>query len=215
MLSKIVEMKEPSLERYLMEIAGKVDEESSSLRVAISKLVEETEIDEAIRELSIPPKVQGIMRVQIPVNRSKKATKLLTELFLAWVASLAISKQSRRVVMVIEDAYELLNASEMPKILSYATEYGLSLVMTSRNCTEVVSTGPCFSTIVGFRMSCQQDILAFRKLVGVGGDEPEGIQVEAAIDSLQRGEGLVFIQSSFDFIKIKPLGADGGEEGID
>ena len=215
MLSKIVEMKEPSLERYLMEIAGKVDEESSSLRFAISKLVEETEIDEAIRELSIPPKVQGIMRVQIPVNRSKKATILLTELFLAWVASLAISKQSRRVVMVIEDAYELLNASEMPKILSYATEYGLSLVMTSRNCTEVVSTGPCFSTIVGFRMSCQQDILAFRKLVGVGGDEPEGIQVEAAIDSLQRGEGLVFIQSSFDFIKIKPLGADGGEEGID
>ncbi|MBO3803443.1 MAG: DUF87 domain-containing protein [Candidatus Brockarchaeota archaeon] len=214
-VSELVRMEEPSLKGYLLEIAGNVDEESSRLRAAISKLVEETGIDEAVREASLPSTAQGVLRVRTPRARGKKAAAFLTELFSAWAASLAVSRQGGRVAMVVEDADEMLDASEMPKILGYAKECGLSIVLVSRGCARMAEAGPFFSIVAGFRMASQEEISGFLKLVGVGGDEPEGMQVEAAIGSLQRCEGLVFFRNRFEFAKIKPVENGGGAEGDD
>jgi len=208
-VAKMIKLKEPLLRNYLAGIAGKVDQETSRIRAAISKLIEETGIDEAITGIALPDPMQNIIAVEVPLHRKATAT-LLTELFLAWAASLAISKRTVRVVMMIEDADELLNMREGSSILEYAEYYGLSLILISRSCIPLIPLGQRFSIITGFRMSRKADAEAFRMLVGLGGEEPEGLQIEATISGLHRGESLLFLRSSFDFLMAKASEIRGG-----
>ena len=197
-VAKMIRLKEPLLMNYLACIAGKVDRETVRVRDAVTKLAEETGIDEAIRGIALPDPTRNVITVEVPIHRRGTAT-LLTELFIAWAASLA-TKQTVRVVMVIEDADEILNVGEASNILEYAEDYGLSLVLISKSCTSLVPSGQCFSIIAGFRMSRKEDVGAFRKLVGLGGGEPEGLQIEATISGLHSGESILFLRSSFDFM---------------
>jgi len=202
-VAKMIKQREPSLTNYLTCIAGKVDPETARVRDAVSKLAEETGIDEVIRGIALPDPTRDIITVEVPVHR-KGTAALLTELFIAWAASLATSKRTVRVVMIIEDADEVLNLGEASDILGYAEDYGLSLVLISKSCASLVPIGQCFSIIAGFRMSRKEDVGAFRKLVGLGGSEPEGLQIEATISGLRSGESILFLRSSFDFVLARP-----------
>jgi len=198
-VAKMIRLKEPLLMNYLADIAGKVDRETARVRDAVTKLAEETGIDEAIRGIALPDPTRNVITVEVPIHR-KLTTTFLTELFIAWAASLATSKQTVRVVMIIEDADEVLDLGGTSEMLGYAEDYGLSLVLISKSCTSLVSSGQCFSIIVGFRMSRKEDAGAFRKLVGLGGSEPEGLQIEATVSGLHSGDSIIFSRSNFDFM---------------
>jgi len=204
-VARMTKLKEPLLGNYLADIAGKVDRETARVRDAVSKLAEETGIDEAIMEIAIPDPTQNVITVEVPIHR-KGTAALLTELFIAWAASLATSRQTVRVVMLIEDADEVLNVGEASNLLEYAEDYGLSLVLISKSCAPLVPSGQSFSIIAGFRMSRKEDVGAFRKLIGLGEGEPEGLQIEAAISGLHSGESVLFVRSNFDFILARARG---------
>ncbi|MGQ9514171.1 MAG: helicase HerA domain-containing protein [Thermoproteota archaeon] len=205
---EMVKLKDPSFRSFLLEIEGKVDEESVRLRKEISRLIEETDIDDVVRKISIPPPTQNVICIRVPSN-NKKTASFLTELFFAWGASLAISKRNRKVVMVIEDADELLKKREIPKLLGYAKDYGLSLILVTRNFEGTASLGTYFSIIAGFGISREQDLINFQRLIGVRRDEPEGLQVEATVASLKSGECIIFLEDAFEFLRAKPLETRG------
>jgi len=204
-VAKMTKSKEPLLGNYLADIAGKVDRETARVRDAVSKLAVETGIDEAIMEIAAPDHMQSVITVEVPVHR-KGTANLLTELFIAWAASLATSRRTVRVVMIIEDADEVLDVGEASNLLEYAEDYGLSLVLISRSCAPFVQSGQSFSIIAGFRMSRKEDAGAFRKLIGLGEGEPEGMQIEAAISRLHSGDSILFVRNSFDFILARARG---------